>query len=155
VSGWYPDPTGRFEYRYFNGRDWTTDVSTGGRRFIDPLDGRSPTPTPTPVAQGSNGIALAGGLQLTLCCDLAVASADAPPRFDCSPCRSAIAAFCSAALSVFPSCLVEVLKLEGDGATDVRESEHPAKMSRGKARISNDARFDSSRGMASANLSLV
>ncbi|MBA3281891.1 MAG: DUF2510 domain-containing protein, partial [Acidimicrobiia bacterium] len=23
VSGWYPDPTGRFEYRYHNGHAWT------------------------------------------------------------------------------------------------------------------------------------
>ena len=66
-----------------------------------------------------------------------------------------MAAFCSAALSVFPSCLLVVEKLEGDGATDVRESEQPAKMSTGKARISSDARFDSIRSMASANLSLV
>jgi hypothetical protein len=51
--------------------------------------------------------------------------------------------------------LLVVEKLEGDGATDVRESEQPAKMSTGKARISSDARFDSSRSMASANLSLV
>ena len=85
----------------------------------------------------------------------AVVSADAPWRLVCSPCRSAIAAFCSSALSVFPSCLVEVEKLEGDGATDVSESEQPANMSAGKARISNDARFDSSRRMDPANLSLV
>jgi len=50
---------------------------------------------------------------------------------------------------------VEVLKLEGDGAAPVSESEQPAKMSTGRARIRNDARFDSSRSMASANLSLV
>jgi hypothetical protein len=60
VSGWYPDPTGRFEYRYHNDREWTSDVSTGGRRFIDSLDGGGPAPTPTPVAAGGNGIALAG-----------------------------------------------------------------------------------------------
>jgi Protein of unknown function (DUF2510) len=73
VSGWYPDPTGRFEYRYHNGTAWTADVSTGGRRFVDAL--AQPAPpfasgptggpvgavgrTPTPVGVG-NGIALAG-----------------------------------------------------------------------------------------------
>jgi hypothetical protein len=34
---WYPDPTGRFEYRYHNGQAWTGDVSADGHRFLDPL----------------------------------------------------------------------------------------------------------------------
>ena len=42
MAGWYPDPTGRFEYRYHNDRHWTADVSTNGQRYVDPL--------PTPVA---------------------------------------------------------------------------------------------------------
>ena len=37
MSGWYPDPTGRFEYRYHNDEEWTADVASGGRRFVDPL----------------------------------------------------------------------------------------------------------------------
>ena len=57
----------------------------------------------------------------------AVVSADAPWRLVCSFCRSAMAAFCSSALSVLPSCLLEVEKLDGDGPADVNESEHPAK----------------------------
>jgi hypothetical protein len=35
--GWYPDPTARFEFRYFNGESWTADVSAAGRRFVDPF----------------------------------------------------------------------------------------------------------------------
>jgi hypothetical protein len=35
--GWYADPLGRFELRYFNGAAWTADVATGGERFVDPL----------------------------------------------------------------------------------------------------------------------
>jgi hypothetical protein len=35
--GWYADPLGRFELRYYNGAAWTADVSTGGERFVDPL----------------------------------------------------------------------------------------------------------------------
>lgn len=34
--GWYADPLGRFELRYYNGANWTADVSTGGDRFVDP-----------------------------------------------------------------------------------------------------------------------
>ena len=35
--GWYADPLGRFEVRYYNGSTWTADVSNGGQRFVDPL----------------------------------------------------------------------------------------------------------------------
>jgi hypothetical protein len=34
-AGWHPDPTGRFEFRYYNGQRWTADVSLNGQRFID------------------------------------------------------------------------------------------------------------------------
>lgn len=37
LPGWYSDPLGRFELRFYNGRQWTADVSTNGTRFIDPL----------------------------------------------------------------------------------------------------------------------
>lgn len=36
-SGWFPDPHGRHEHRWFNGTAWTADVADGGQRFIDPL----------------------------------------------------------------------------------------------------------------------
>ena len=44
MSGWYPDPTGRFEYRFHNDQGWTADVSTGGRRSVDPLNTSSTPP---------------------------------------------------------------------------------------------------------------
>jgi Protein of unknown function (DUF2510) len=34
-SGWHPDPSGRYEFRYFNGLAWTQDVSINGVRFVD------------------------------------------------------------------------------------------------------------------------
>jgi hypothetical protein len=37
AAGWYPDPTGRYEYRYHNGAAWTGDVAVRGDRFVDPL----------------------------------------------------------------------------------------------------------------------
>lgn len=33
--GWHRDPLGRFEYRYFNGEQWTSDVSINGQRYVD------------------------------------------------------------------------------------------------------------------------
>jgi hypothetical protein len=32
---WYPDPSGRFEFRYHNGTSWTADVASGGVRTVD------------------------------------------------------------------------------------------------------------------------
>ncbi len=37
AAAWYPDPTGRYEHRFYNGRAWTADVSRGGVRGVDPL----------------------------------------------------------------------------------------------------------------------
>ena len=34
--GWYPDPTNRFEFRYFDGNEWSSSVSRAGREFLDP-----------------------------------------------------------------------------------------------------------------------
>ena len=35
VPDWYPDPSGRFHYRYYDGGAWTEHVSTGGIQAID------------------------------------------------------------------------------------------------------------------------
>lgn len=37
--GWNPDPTGRHEYRYWDGSSWTDDVSDQGVTAVDPLGG--------------------------------------------------------------------------------------------------------------------
>jgi len=37
-SGWYPDPTHRHELRYFNGGDWTENVSDRGTQAVDPYE---------------------------------------------------------------------------------------------------------------------
>src|SRR5947208_973872 len=34
---WHADPSGRFQYRYWNGNAWTTHVSSQGHATIDPL----------------------------------------------------------------------------------------------------------------------
>ena len=35
--GWYPDPDGVHDLRFFNGSAWTGDVSTNGERSVQPL----------------------------------------------------------------------------------------------------------------------
>jgi len=36
AAGWYPDPTARFEQRYWDGAKWTADVASGGDTATDP-----------------------------------------------------------------------------------------------------------------------
>jgi hypothetical protein len=38
---------GRFEFRYFNGQRWTSDVSVNGQRYVDQLES-SPAPAALP-----------------------------------------------------------------------------------------------------------
>ncbi len=35
-AGWYPDPSGRFEMRYWDGGQWSEHVARGGQQFTDP-----------------------------------------------------------------------------------------------------------------------
>jgi hypothetical protein len=37
-DGWYPDPFGRFQSRYWRGGAWTDQVASNGRRYIDTPD---------------------------------------------------------------------------------------------------------------------
>ncbi|HEX6568222.1 MAG TPA: DUF2510 domain-containing protein [Acidimicrobiales bacterium] len=39
TAGWNPDPTGRHEYRYWDGSRWTDDVSDNGVTAVDPVAG--------------------------------------------------------------------------------------------------------------------
>ena len=60
-SGWYPDPTRRYEFRFYNGQSWTGDVSNHGQRLLDPLPGAGSGTAPyapfTPVARNGHAIA--------------------------------------------------------------------------------------------------
>lgn len=59
-ADWYPDPYGRYEYRFHNGSAWTADVSTQGIRYVDPA-GLAPSgaPTPSPQRAKRDGLATA------------------------------------------------------------------------------------------------
>src|SRR6516165_7213418 len=56
-AGWYADPAGRHEYRYWDGTYWTAGVANGGITATDPLEApprpaqqAAFTPTPQPTA---------------------------------------------------------------------------------------------------------
>jgi hypothetical protein len=44
---WYPDPTGRFEQRYWDGSQWTEHVTSAGQQRTDPLPGGPVEPATT------------------------------------------------------------------------------------------------------------
>lgn len=58
-AGWYPDPLGRFEFRYWDGAAWTDQAARDGQTVVDPLDGSptSPDADPAQVA-GTEGLAV-------------------------------------------------------------------------------------------------
>ena len=51
-NGWYTDPTSRYAYRYWNGAQWTTEVSSGGSAVVDP-NGMDANMINTPPAPGT------------------------------------------------------------------------------------------------------
>jgi hypothetical protein len=52
-AGWFPDPLGRYDHRWYNGSSWTADVSVNGARFVDPLPLAGPTGPAVAVPMGS------------------------------------------------------------------------------------------------------
>jgi len=61
AAGWFPDPNGRHEHRYFNGRAWTADVADAGQRAVDPL-GSAPSPIPAGFPPGPPGSGQGNGI---------------------------------------------------------------------------------------------
>ena len=55
-AGWFPDPLGRYDHRWYNGTTWTADVSVDGQRYVDPMP-----LTPTPATGWSGGAGWSGG----------------------------------------------------------------------------------------------
>jgi len=49
AAGWYPDPTGRFELRWFDGTTWSPSVSRAGQQFLDELNAAPSAMAPTPA----------------------------------------------------------------------------------------------------------
>jgi hypothetical protein len=37
AAGWHPDPSGRYQHRWWDGTDWTSAVTTDGVTTVDPL----------------------------------------------------------------------------------------------------------------------
>jgi hypothetical protein len=35
-AGWYGDPSGRYELRYWDGGQWTEHVARNGQQYTDP-----------------------------------------------------------------------------------------------------------------------
>ena len=42
-ADWYPDPSGAWDYRYWNGHSWTAHVSRAGIAYVDPDTAHLPT----------------------------------------------------------------------------------------------------------------
>jgi hypothetical protein len=51
-ANWYPDPSGRAQARYWDGRMWTAHVVRDGAATLDPLDGVQQPREPAPFNHG-------------------------------------------------------------------------------------------------------
>jgi uncharacterized protein YfcZ (UPF0381/DUF406 family) len=49
AAGWFPDPVGRHERRYWDGAAWTEHVFNAGSQGTDPMPSASPTPAESTV----------------------------------------------------------------------------------------------------------
>lgn len=49
-ADWYPDPSGRYSWRYWNGQEWTDSVARYGVTYKDPPVATSPAAATTPSA---------------------------------------------------------------------------------------------------------
>lgn len=56
AEGWFADPYGRFEHRFYDGLRWTAHVSTGGNAQIDPAGFTPSAPASPPPPAGSAGV---------------------------------------------------------------------------------------------------
>lgn len=55
-ADWYPDPTGRFEHRYWNGSEWTEHVSSNGQASTDPVNQAEGGRQQGPVGRGMDSV---------------------------------------------------------------------------------------------------
>lgn len=75
-AGWFNDPYGRFQQRYWDGARWTEHVATEGRAMVDPMGASPVVPFATPASalDGDAAAAVAGAA------DAGSVEADATPR---------------------------------------------------------------------------
>ena len=50
---WHPDPTGRHQYRWWDGRQWTDQVADHGVMGVDPVMATTPTAAAGAAADGA------------------------------------------------------------------------------------------------------
>jgi len=60
-AAWLPDPTGRFQYRYWDGTQWSASVSRQGSQETDVLSTQPPPPAAAPSAPPPPPTAVAAG----------------------------------------------------------------------------------------------
>ena len=55
-KGWYTDPTSEYMYRYWNGTQWTNQVSSSGTTLNDPnaMDSSAATTPPAPGSEAAS-----------------------------------------------------------------------------------------------------
>jgi uncharacterized protein YxjI len=63
AANWYPDPGGKHEHRYWDGRQWTDDVADHGRQSVDALVGTHVPTTDHSAERVQQQVQLQAGVQ--------------------------------------------------------------------------------------------
>ena len=79
ATGWYPDPLGRFQHRYWDGGEWKEHVANAGVGAIDPLATSAAAVTGATAATDAHTAPTS-----TTWFGTATATASAASRDDCS-----------------------------------------------------------------------
>jgi hypothetical protein len=116
-AGWYSDPTGTYLYRYWNGGQWTDQVSTGGSQSgVDPTP-LDPAVATTPPAPGSAA-------------PIAVAPAPAPapaqPTIQVTQSRSPVGAVVAGVLAVIAIIAIVAIVANSGDDSDTTPTDPPA-----------------------------
>ena len=113
VSSWEPDPTGRHQYRWWDGEVWTDQVADDGVQAVDAISdseanlpfGALPSVPPPPPGPGDSGITSPSGR---------IAIIAGRPRLLASPLRRLGARIIDSIILLVPSLIIVGIALSSD-----------------------------------------
>jgi Protein of unknown function (DUF2510)/Domain of unknown function (DUF4328) len=122
AAGWLPDPSGAHEFRYWDGAQWTDDVSDGGRQGRETYDQpKPPSPPPPTTRPPAPPVVTRGAVAVDSSSISASTDASAVPdehRLDLSSGWAVVLAFLLATAGCVAAAMAWIVKIKADRWTD-------------------------------------